>query len=114
MTGNLVRAAAELEPFGESCGATVDGALWAYPQCLALGTLRRRAERRQIGELPGHEPGIRSLPTVQPPSQPVALEVQNAQSPSKIIQGTSRAISPRPCRNLRARSLLRLHRLQSM
>jgi len=71
MTGNLERAAAELEPLGKSCGATVNGALWAYPQRLALGTLRRRAERRQIDELPWHEPRIRSLPTVQPPSQPV-------------------------------------------
>ena len=66
-----VGAAPEFQPLGKRRCPAVDRSVRAHPQRLPLGTLRRRAQRSQIRELPRDEPGIRALRTVQPPSQPL-------------------------------------------
>ena len=80
-------AAAEFEPLWKGCRTPVDGAVCAHPQGLAPGA--HRCRRSQIGELPGDEPGVRPCGRRNRRANQSALEVQNAQSPSKISQGTS-------------------------
>jgi hypothetical protein len=107
MARDCVRFAAEFEPLGKGGRAAVDRPAGGDPQDLALGTLRRRAARGQIRKLPRNQPAFGPSGRCKRPASQCALEVQKAQSPSKMSHGTSRTPISTPSTYLRTAAVSR-------